>query len=139
MEINLNDGSSLFIEPYEQRFFNDIQKLNKEEGWTNLVQNNVKTEKAWENSNIAFIVVNQCKELVGYIRGHTDTAVSLFVCEMLIDQKYRGLGVGKILLQYIHTIYPDTRVEMLATSTSRSFYERLGYRAFYGFRKTFRE
>ena len=139
MEINLNDGSSLFIEPYEQRFFNDIQKLNKEEGWTNLVQNNVKTEKAWENSNIPFIVINQCKELVGYIRGHTDTSVSLFVCEILIDQKYRGLGVGKILLQYIHTIYPDTRVEMLATSTSRSFYESLGYRAFYGFRKTFRE
>lgn len=139
MEIKLKNGSSLFIGPYEHSFFTEIQKLNNEEGWTNLVQNNNLTKVAWENSNIAFIVKNQGNNLVGYIRGHTDTAVSLFVCEMLVDQKYRGFGVGKSLLQYVHRLYPNTRVEMLATSTSRSFYENLGYRSFYGFRKTFGE
>lgn len=139
LELKLKDSSSLFIEPYEENNFKEIQRLNKEEGWTNLVINNIQTEIAWENSNIAFVVENQYKELVGYIRGHTDTAVSLFVCEMLIDKKYRGLGIGKVLLQYVHDLYPETRIEMLATSTSRSFYENQGYRAFYGFRKTFGE
>ncbi|MBD7908115.1 GNAT family N-acetyltransferase [Sporosarcina gallistercoris] len=139
MEVTLRDGTIMSIEPYVHSDFTDIQKLNEVEGWHTLSRNCRKTRIAWENSTIAFIVRAQHNEIVGFIRGHTDTAVSLFICELLIDKRYRGLGIGTTLLQYVHDMYPDTRVELLATSGSQTYYENLGYRPFYGFRKTYQE
>lgn len=76
---------------------------------------------------------------VGYIRGITDKFITLFIGELVVSTDYRGLGIGQRLLKYVHSLYPKTRIEMLATSTSRTYYEEQGYRAFYGFRKTFEE
>ncbi|WP_328701170.1 GNAT family N-acetyltransferase [Aquibacillus kalidii] len=76
---------------------------------------------------------------MGYIRGFTDSRISLFICELLIAKNHRGLGLGKELLCYVHNLYPSTRLELLANSSSRSFYEALGFRAFYGFRKSSQE
>jgi predicted N-acetyltransferase YhbS len=127
------------IRPYQESDFTRIQELNKEEGWSNLVEQNEDTKEAWRNSNVSFVVEAENDEVVGYIRGFTDTRISLYICELLIDKKYRGLGLGKELLQYVHSLYPKTRMEMLASSTSHTFYETQGYRPFYGFRKTFEE
>jgi ribosomal protein S18 acetylase RimI-like enzyme len=132
---------SIHIRPFQESDFTRIQELNKEEGWSNLVEKNDDTKEAWRNSNVAFVVEaeEEEEEVVGYIRGFTDTRISLYICELLIDKKYRGLGLGKELLQYVHSLYPKTRMEMLASSTSHTFYETQGYRPFYGFRKSFKE
>ncbi|EMF48148.1 hypothetical protein B481_0269 [Planococcus halocryophilus Or1] len=42
-------------------------------------------------------------------------------------------------MRHVHHQYPKTRIELLASSTSRSFYETQKYRPFYGFRKTIEE
>jgi ribosomal protein S18 acetylase RimI-like enzyme len=127
------------IRKYLETDFNRIQELNQEEGWSNLVEKNEDTKQAWENSNVTIVVEAEGDGVVGYIRGLTDTVITLYICEFLIDKKYRGLGLGSELLQYVHNEYPKTRIEMLASSTSRSFYEGQGYRPFYGFRKTLEE
>ncbi|MFP7299226.1 GNAT family N-acetyltransferase [Neobacillus niacini] len=127
------------IRRYIDTDFDRIQGLNREEGWSNLVEKNEDSKAAWENSNVSFVAVTEDDEVVGYIRGLTDTCITLYICELLIDKKYRGLGIGKDLLQHVHQLYPKTRIEMLASSTSHSFYEGLGYRPFYGFRKTLEE
>jgi ribosomal protein S18 acetylase RimI-like enzyme len=127
------------IRKFKETDFNRIQELNSEEGWLNLVEKNEDTKQAWENSNVSFVVEADDNGVVGYIRGLTDKKITLYICELLIDKKYRGLGLGSELLQYVHNVYPKTRIEMLASSTSRSFYEGQGYRPFYGFRKTLEE
>lgn len=127
------------IRQYLETDFNRIQELNRAEGWINLVEKNEDTKQAWENSNVSFVVEAEGDGVVGYIRGLTDTQITLYVCELLIDKKYRGVGLGSELLQYVHHVFPKTRIEMLASSTSRSFYEGQGYRPFYGFRKTLEE
>ena len=139
MEVTGRNGSVYFIDSYIHNDFEEIQKLNKNEGWDTLAKNRKKTKTAWDNSSIAFTVKTQGNDLVGYVRGHTDTAVSLFICELLIDVNYRGLGLGTKLLQFVHALYPETRVELLATRDSRAYYENAGYRPFYGFRKTYDE
>ncbi|MCU9614956.1 GNAT family N-acetyltransferase [Caldibacillus lycopersici] len=139
MGIVLKNNNKVFIRSYEQKDFPEIQSLNKEEGWSNLVEKQLLTKEAWENSNIAFVIVNEAQEVIGYIRGLTDTRITLFICELLIDKNYRGLGLGKKLLHYVHNIYPSTRIELLASNTSRSFYEDIGFRSFYGFRKSSEE
>jgi ribosomal protein S18 acetylase RimI-like enzyme len=127
------------IRQYQENDFNRIQELNKQEGWSNLVEKNEDTKEAWNHSNVSLVVEAEGDEIVGYIRGFTDTRITIYICELLIDKKYRGSGIGKKLLRYVHAKYPSTRMELLASSTSHTFYEGQGYRPFYGFRKTFEE
>jgi predicted GNAT family N-acyltransferase len=75
----------------------------------------------------------------GYIRGLTDGNVTVYICEMLISKNLRGKGAGGKLLKFVHSQYPRTRMEMLASSTSHTFYKSQNFRPFYGFRKTFEE
>jgi len=127
------------IRQYQEIDFNRIQELNRVEGWSNLVEKTEDTKAAWKNSTVSFVVEAGADGVVGYIRGLTDTVITLYICELLIDKKYRGLGIGKELLQYVHRLYPKTRLEMLASSSSHTYYEGQGYRPFYGFRKTIEE
>ncbi|TYS67697.1 GNAT family N-acetyltransferase [Sutcliffiella horikoshii] len=138
MRMQLRKENLLEVREYRQEDFIHIDRLNAEEKWNNLVENKEITKEAWENSNIAYVAeING--QLVGYIRGLTDTSITLYICELLIDRNYRGLGIGEILLNYVHRLYPTTRIEMLANSDSRTYYEQKGYRTFYGFRKTSKE
>jgi predicted N-acetyltransferase YhbS len=127
------------IRQYQESDISKIQELNRNEGWNNLVEKNEDTKEAWQNSNVSFVVEAEGDGVVGYIRGLTDTRITLYICELLIDKKYRGGGIGKMLLQYVHRLYPKTRIELLASSTSHTYYEGHGYRPFYGFRKTIEE
>lgn len=43
------------LREYREEDFQQINKLNSEEGWTNLVENHVDTKRAWENSNISIV------------------------------------------------------------------------------------
>ncbi|MGD7054242.1 GNAT family N-acetyltransferase [Sutcliffiella horikoshii] len=138
MRIKLRNEKLLEVRAYRKEDFLAINQLNEEEKWNNLVENKENAREAWNHSNIAYVAeING--QLVGYIRGLTDQSITLYICELLIDRNYRGLGIGEILLNYVHDLYPMTRIEMLANSDSRTYYEQKGYRTFYGFRKTFRE
>lgn len=128
----------LKIVPFLEKHFTAIQELNKKEGWSQLVERNEETLNAWKNSNVAFVVTKDEKAM-GYIRGLTDENVTLYICEMLISQNVRGKGLGGKLLKYVHSLYPRTRMEILASSTSQTFYQSQNFRSFYGFRKTVEE
>ena len=126
------------IRKYEEQDFVHIQRLNAEEQWTNLAKRAEESQAAWKNSAVAFVAEHNGL-VAGYIRGLTDTMVTLYVCELLVKKEYRGQGIGEALLKYAHSLYPETRVELLASSSSKTYYEQLGFRPFNGFRITVRE
>ena len=130
---------SFQIISYKENHFQDIQNLNQQEGWSQLVERHEETYQAWKNSNIAFVVMNEETSVIGYVRGLTDGTVTTYICEMLISTEYRGHGIGAKLLKHVHHLFPKTRMEMLASSTSHTFYESQKFRSFYGFRKTYDE
>ena len=134
----MNTLKDTLIRPYREDDFRAIQHLNSQEQWNNLVAKDRDTKKAWANSAIAF-VAELDGQVVGYLRGLTDGFISLYICELLVSQDYRQSGLGKQLMHHVHSHYPKTRIELLASNTSRSFYEAQGYRSFYGFRKTIEE
>lgn len=138
MILNLKNKKSVMIRPYTEEDFKDIHRFNTDEGWTNLVEKKEDTKAAWNHSNVAFIVETD-DEVVGCIRGLTDGFISLYVCEVMIHKEYRGINIGNELLKYVHSIYPKTRMELLASHTSKTFYDAQEFRAFYGFRKTYEE
>lgn len=128
----------IFIRVFKDSDFPAIQRMNESEGWTNLASKPDTVKAAWQHSNVAFVAEQQ-GEIIGCMRGLTDQSITLYICELLIAENRRGEGIGKTLLAHVHALYPETRLEMLATSTSQSYYEAHGYRPFYGFRKTFNE
>jgi ribosomal protein S18 acetylase RimI-like enzyme len=138
MLLKIKNGQEIEVRPYVEEDFVEIHKLNSLEGWDNLVARGEETKEAWENSNVAY-VAELGNRIVGYVRGMTDKQITIYICEVLIAEECRGQGFGKELLQYVHSLYPNTRMEMLASSTSKSFYEMLGFRPFYGYRKTINE
>lgn len=127
------------IRAYVASDFEHIQQLNREEGWTQLVERGELTREAWRQSNVTYVMESDNGEIVAYLRGLTDTAVTLFVCELLVAPAYQKRGLGEQLLQHIHERYPTTRIELLASQTSHTYYEKLRFRPFYGFRKTIHE
>lgn len=134
----MNISKDALIRPYCEDDFPAIQQLNSQEQWNNLVAKEQHTKQAWANSTIA-VVAEMDGQVAGYLRGLTDGFISLYICELLINQHYRQTGLGKQLMHHVHSLYPKTRIELLASSTSRTFYEAQGYRSFYGFRKTIEE
>jgi len=126
------------IRTYQEEDFSAIHNMNEAEGWTNLAARGEDTKTAWANSNVAYVAEEDGK-IIGCVRGFTDTQITLFICELIIDRTYRGKGVGTKLLRHIHSLYPETRMELLASSTSKTYYEQLEFRPFYGFRKTYGE
>ncbi|WP_236634138.1 MULTISPECIES: GNAT family N-acetyltransferase [unclassified Exiguobacterium] len=129
----------LQIRTYQDTDFDHIQRLNEAEGWHQLVSQTEQTKEAWKNSNVAFVIESETGHVIAYLRGLTDTKVSLYVCELLIAASHRRLGLGERLLTHVHALYPETRLEMLASASSHTYYERLNFRPFYGFRKTIHE
>ena len=64
--------------------------------------------------------------------------ISLYICELIIHKDYRRMSLGNELLKFVHSLYPKTRMELLANSSSRSFYEEQGFRTFTGLKKNIR-
>lgn len=111
-----------------------INELNEQEGWGNLVADKENYLKALENS-ITIVAVDNNDNVLGYIRALTDGYVTLFICELLIIKQKRGKGIGKLLINDLHIKYPHTRIDLLATKQSSTFYEKQNFRTFYGYRK----
>lgn len=129
---------NLIIRPYEEEYFNQIEALNKAEEWYNLVVHSGLTKRAWKNSTVAYVALDN-DVLIGYVRGLTDANITLYVCELLIHAEYRNQSIGSKLLNYVHNKYPTTRMELLASSSSYTYYEQKKFRSFYGYRKTLDE
>ncbi|PNZ72459.1 GNAT family N-acetyltransferase [Staphylococcus saprophyticus] len=124
------------IKKYSDFYFNDINKLNELEGWDNLVDHKNDFKKALENS-ITYVVLDNDDNFLGYVRALTDGFITLFICELLINKRKRSLGLGSMLINFLHERYPKTRIDLLATENSSKFYKHKNFRLFYGYRKSF--
>ena len=76
--------------------------------------------------------------VVGFVRGLTDGAITLFIAEMAVDVRLRGRGIGHALLDVCHYLYPTTRLDLLAADDARAFYKACGFRIIHdGMRKSY--
>lgn len=121
---------------FHSRYWEQINELNKQEGWQNLVENKDMYRKSLENS-ITIVAVDKNSNVIGFIRGITDGYTTMFICELLIIEQKRGRGIGNELINHLHKMFPDTRIDLLATTHPSKFYEKQGFRIFHGYRKNF--
>jgi len=79
----------------------DIKNLLEQTYWANL--RDIETiKKSIDNSLCygAFLVENG--KQIGFARVITDYATTYYICDVIVDENYRGMGIGKALLDSIH-------------------------------------
>lgn len=83
--------------------------------------------KSIENS-FCFGVYHKDKQ-IGFARMITDYATYAYLCDVIIDEEYRGQGIGKELVRYIleHSDLEDVKSLWLSTNDAHKLYEKYGF------------
>jgi thiamine-phosphate pyrophosphorylase len=115
-----------------------VRALAAVEGWTTYAERPELARQACQGSWPCLVAVDD-GDVVGFLRAIADGAVTLYVAELLVANQWRGRGLGRKLLGVAQRLVPGARIDLLATSTSRTYYERLGFRGFAGFRRAWEE
>ena len=121
------------IREWRDEDFPAVQALSAAEGWTMPIERPDAAIRAWRSSGPALVAVAD-REIIGFVRAISDGAVTTCVAELLVAPQGRGRGLARSLLDAVRARAPGSRLDILATSDSRGFYEHLGFRPFSGFR-----
>lgn len=125
------------IRPWSEADFPAIQQLSLAEGWPSPTHRPTESLLAWQHSWPALVAV-EGEPIVGFVRGLTDGAITMFIAEMAVDARRRGRGIGRALLDACHALYPTTRLDLLSVDDARAFYQACGFRVVYtGMRKSY--
>jgi GNAT superfamily N-acetyltransferase len=121
------------VRAWEEIDFSEVQRLSAAEGRTTPIERAHESLVAWRCSWPALVAVHN-ETVIGFSRALSDGVVTTYIAELLVVLEWRGRGIATALLQASHRLCPGSRLDLLATSTSRRFYEHLGFRPFAGFR-----
>lgn len=120
--------------------FPAIQRLSNAENWPTPQRRPDDALAGWRNSWPALVAVEaqDVERVIGFVRAMTDGSITLYVMELLVDARYRKRGIGQMLLDTCHSLYPHTRIELMSMETSQSYYRSHGFRYIgEGFRKSY--
>ncbi|HYF84310.1 MAG TPA: GNAT family N-acetyltransferase [Clostridia bacterium] len=83
-------------------------------------------EKSIKNS-LCFGVYDAGRQ-VGFARAVTDYSVMYWLCDVFVDEEYRGQGIGKFLVEFIVN-HPDLMHlnGTLCTKDAQGLYQRYGF------------
>jgi ribosomal protein S18 acetylase RimI-like enzyme len=123
--------------------FPAIQQLSNTKGWPTPQRRPDDALAAWRDSWPALVAIEaeygeREKRVIGFVRAITDGSITLYVAELLVEVHYRNRGIGQMLLDTCHYLYPHTRIELMSMETSQSYYRSHGFRFIGdGFRKSY--
>ena len=82
-------------------------------------------EKAEENS-FCYGLFDRRKNLIGFARIITDFITTFYLMDVIIEESYRGLGLGRMLMEEIMEDVGDL-YGILHTDSAQKFYEAYGF------------
>jgi GNAT superfamily N-acetyltransferase len=112
---------------WSEEDFPAIQGLSALEGWTTSQRRPEESLDAWRKSWPA-LVVTEGENVIGFVRGMTDGEVTMYIADLLVEREHRGKGLGRLLLDACHELYPRTRLDLISTAGANSFYKADGFR-----------
>jgi len=89
------------------------------------------TQNAIDNSVCFGVYCNDMQ--IGFARCVTDFATTYYLCDVVVDEEYRGNGVGKALVEYItgYKNFPHL-IGLLWTRDAHGLYAQYGFKDFQG-------
>ena len=115
------------VDGADQMKLEDIVDLLRQTYWAG--QRPVETiEKSVRNSACYGVYAAGDEKLAAFARVITDYATTYYLCDVVVDPKYRGQGLGKALLAHIHALpeYAGLR-GFLFTRDAHGLYAKFGY------------
>lgn len=90
----------------------------------------LETVKKSIEGSVCFGVYKQ-SEQIGFARLVTDEATFAYLADVFIDEKYRGKGLSKKLMQHIKAFIETKQLRraLLATKDAHTLYEQFGFSA----------
>jgi len=105
----------------------DIKKLIEQTYWAKDRTIDV-IKKSMENSICFGVFLNEDVKQVGFARVITDYATTYYICDVIIDSKYRGNGLAKKLLGSIESDLEFCNLRgILVTNDAHGLYEKFGF------------
>jgi GNAT superfamily N-acetyltransferase len=118
--------------------FPDIERLSTLQEWPTPHDRPEGALVAWQHS-WPTLVVTEGERVIGFVRGMTDGKITMYIAELLVDSDYRGKGLGRLLLDACHALYPHARLDLISTEEANPFYKTIGFRYVgEGLRKSYR-
>lgn len=124
MEID-NEGY-VFTDDIDRIDLKDVFRLLKQSHWAN-----DRSEEVIENSirNSTCFAVYHDEVQIGFARFISDYSVYTLIMDVIVDEKYRGKGIGKGLIDFIVN-YPAIKntSKFLWTTYAGGFYSKCGFK-----------
>lgn len=120
--------------------FPAIQRLSSAEGWPTPQQRPDEALSAWQHSWPTLVLTeDEHDQVIGFVRSLSDGEVTTFIAELLVAPEHRGKGLGRLLLDACHLLYPHTRLDLISDEKAVPFYKAIGFRYVgEGVRKSYR-
>jgi N-acetylglutamate synthase-like GNAT family acetyltransferase len=107
----------------------DIKMLLEQTYWANertyeVIQRSIK-------HSICFAILDEANNrIIAFARVVTDYSTMYYLADVIVDEAYRGKGLGKALLERIVVNEKElhNRYGMLLTSTAEKLYSRYGFK-----------
>ena len=119
----LTDDKTILLDKYTE-----VHALLQNAYWTKDRTASIMRDAIANSLNYA-IFEKDSDRLVGYARVITDYATLFYLCDVFIDEEFRGLGLGKKLVEHIllHEEKLNGVNGMLKTSDAKPLYEKYGF------------
>ena len=120
------------VEGAENIVLEEVVRLMKTTYWANK-RPQAQIEKSMRHSSCYGIHVEGEERLVGFARVISDFATTYYLCDVVIDAKYRGRGLGTALVSHIVSSpeYQGLR-GMLITRDAHALYRKFGFEVLNG-------
>ncbi|MDO5043792.1 MAG: GNAT family N-acetyltransferase [Coriobacteriia bacterium] len=79
----------------------------------------------FSEGDTAYVIVNEDDQVLGAIRLSFDEQKVAHVNPIVVNELWRGYGLGRELIAYVHKKYGELR--LVARGSSVGFYEKLGF------------
>ena len=104
----------------------DVERLLRTTYWAE--NRPLETIKKSMQKSACFGVVTEDGKLVGFARVISDYATSYYLCDVVVDEKCRGLGLGKALVSHIASSPEFSGLRgILITKDAHGLYAKFGF------------
>lgn len=124
--MEIDNGEYIFTDDIGGSNLKDICRLLKQSHWAKN-----RPEKVIENTinnSTCFGVYHEGVQ-IGFARFISDYAVYTLIMDVIVDEKYRGRGIGKGLIDFIVNYPPiENTSKFLWTTYADGFYSKCGFK-----------
>ncbi len=113
------------LEGAENMRLDDIVRLLRTTYWAGQ-RPTEKIEASLRHSDCYGVWLEEEEKLAGFARVISDHATTYYLCDVIIDEAYRGRGLGKALLAHVTAKYDGLR-GLLLTRDAHGLYAKFGF------------